>query len=48
MVSCLRRRFPWRSLRRAEGEGNQAVWGISDETSRVGGVEWDAKIEKQP
>jgi len=25
-----RRRFPWRTLPRAEGEGNQAVWRVSD------------------
>ena len=29
--------FP-RNIPRAEGEGSQAVWGVSDETSRSGGV----------
>jgi hypothetical protein len=27
-----------RDCPRGEGEGNQAVWGVSDETSRIGGV----------
>ncbi len=30
----LREGFPWGDFLRAEGEGNQAVWGVSDETSR--------------
>lgn len=33
-----RRRFPWRDIPRAEREGSQAVWGVSDETSSAGGL----------
>ena len=31
-----RRGFPWRDVPRAEGEGNQAIRGVSDATSRFG------------
>jgi hypothetical protein len=30
--------FPPRDVPRAEGERNQAVWGVQDETTRFGGV----------
>ncbi len=34
------RRFPWRNIPRAEGEGSPLVWGVSDEEIGVGGVGW--------
>jgi hypothetical protein len=36
--TLLRGRFPWRDISRAEGEGNRAVWGLSDEVSHFRGV----------